>query len=169
MRVLVAYATKNGSTAGIAKAIGEELDRMGLATDVHEVSEIRDLSPYRAVVLGSALYLGRWQKEALKFGKRHADELLRVPVWLFASGPLDRSADETDIPPVEAAVELASRIHARGHRTFGGRVTEETKGFVAQSMVKQGRGGDFRNFDQIHGWAQEIGNELLATPGLAAC
>lgn len=168
MRVLVAYATRNGSTAGIAQVIGAELQRMGLGAEIREASEVRDVSRCDAVVLGSALYMGHWQKAALKFGKRYADELAALPVWLFASGPLDRSAEETEIPPVEAAAELSSRIHARGHRTFGGRVTEETRGFIAQSMVKQGRGGDFRNFDRVREWAREIGAELLGRPPLAA-
>lgn len=168
MRVLVTYSTKNGSTAEIAACIGEELRAMGLQVDVRDVGEVHDVAPYEAVVLGSALYMGRWRKDALRFGRRHKDELVALPVWLFASGPLDRSAEETDIPPVAAASELAALLRARGHRTFGGRVTSETKGVIAQSMVKQGRGGDFRNFDRIRGWAREIGAALQAATPIEA-
>lgn len=164
MRVLVTYATKNGSTTGIAEAVGDELRKKGLQVDVVPAAEVRDLTPYDAVVLGSAIYMGRWQKDALRFGKRHGRELQARPVWLFGSGPLDRSAEEQEIPPVEGAAELMARIGARGHATFGGRLTEEASGFIASSMVKNGKGGDFRNMDRIRAWAGTIAAELQGRP-----
>ena len=160
MRVLVTYATKNGSTAGIAEAIGDELRGMALDVDVRPVAEVRDVTPYRAVVLGSAIYIFRWRREALRFGKRHATELRTRPDWLFGSGPVDRSAEERKITPVKGAAELMARIQARGHATFGGRLPEDAPGFVARKMVQGGMHGDFRNFEQIRAWAHRIGMEL---------
>ncbi len=151
MRVLVAYATKHGSTAGIAQAIGDELGKMGLTTDVREVREVRDLAPYGAVILGSAIYMGKWRRDALRFGRRHESELQRHPVWLFGSGPRDKSAEEGEIPPVPAAAKLAAAIHARAHVTFGGNWPYD---------AKHDRYGDFRNWDRIQGWARSIGEEL---------
>lgn len=127
--VLVAYGTRNGSTEGIADLIGVALQNEGLAVAVWPAGEVRDLSGYDAVVLGSALY-------------RHAHVLARIPVCLFSSGPLDDSADERDIPPVSQVDEAARRFRARGHVTFGGRLTEGAKGFVAKAMIRSGRGGD---------------------------
>jgi len=167
-KVLVAYATRNGSTAGIARAIGEELNRMGLETDVRSVEEVRDVRLYGAVVLGSAIYWLHWRKEALRFGTRHAEELRRRPVWLFGSGPLDRSAEGKDIRPVRAAANLAARIGARGHATFGGRLSEDGTGKMprmARGMVQQGKETDYRNFDQIRSWARRIGVEIGASSG----
>jgi menaquinone-dependent protoporphyrinogen oxidase len=60
---------------------------------------------------------------------------------------------------------LASRIGARGHRTFGGRLDENAKGFIARAMVRNGRGGDFRDRALISAWAREI---AAALPQLAA-
>ncbi len=168
-RVLVAYASKGGSTTGIAEAIGEELRGMGLQADVRAVTEVRDVQPYGAVVLGSAVYMFRWRPEAVRFGKRHAGELRGRPVWLFSSGPLDRSAEDKDIPAVKGAARLAARIGSRGHVTFGGRLAEDAEGFFAQKMVRGGKVevGDFRNFDQIRAWAHGIGTEILRAASAA--
>jgi menaquinone-dependent protoporphyrinogen oxidase len=163
MRVLVAYATKSGSTAGIAEAIADELRKMGVEADVHEVSEVRDLAAYGAVVLGSAVYIGRWRKEALRFGSRFSGELSRKPVWLFESGPTDASADEGKAVPAKAAAKLAAEIGARQHVIFGGKFAAENVGDFTRRMIENGDKspyGDFRNFDRIRGWARAIGAEL---------
>lgn len=164
MRILVAYASKSGSTAEIAQAIGEELRQSGLEADVRSAEEVRDVRTYGAVVLGSAVYMGRWRREALHLGRRHASELQERPVWLFSSGPVDRSAEEGSIPPVKGAANLASRIGARGHITFGGKLTADATGWIAQSMVKGGSGGDFRNLERIRNWARGVGAEIQGTP-----
>lgn len=163
MRVLVAYATKNGSTAGIAEAVGDELKGMGLEAEVRSVTEVRDVRPYGAVLLGSAIYLGKWRKEALRFGERHAGELRGRPVWLFDSGPLNPSPDEGKNEPVIAAEGLAHRIGARSRTTFGGRLMPEDVGFAMRRLMESGKAGsygDFRNFDRIRAWARGIGAEL---------
>jgi menaquinone-dependent protoporphyrinogen oxidase len=172
MRVLVAYATKTGGTAGIAKAAGEELQKLGLATDVLDVGEVRNLSPYQAVVLGSAVYFGKWRKEALRFADRHAEELRQRSVWLFESGPTDTSADEGKAAPAKTAEELAREIGARGPVVFGGRFMPENAGPITRRLVASGEGGasfgDYRNFDRIRNWAREIGEELLGAKAVEA-
>ena len=64
--ILVAYATKHGSTAEIAEAIGADLRERGHAVDVTSAHDVHDVSTYDAVVVGSAVYLGHWQKDALQ-------------------------------------------------------------------------------------------------------
>jgi menaquinone-dependent protoporphyrinogen oxidase len=171
MRVLVTYATKSGATAGIAEAIGEELGRMGLVAEVRPIDAVRDVQGYEAVILGSAVYIGRWRKEALRFGSRHAAELRQRPVWLFESGPTDASADEGKAVPAKAAVELAKEIGARQHVIFGGKFGPEQVGNFTRSMIAKGDKspyGDFRNFDRIRGWARAIGSELQTQEAVAA-
>ena len=68
-QVLVAYATKYGATTEIAEKIGQVLRQAGLSADVLPVDRVGDLSTYRAVVLGSAVYIGQWRKEAVRFLK----------------------------------------------------------------------------------------------------
>jgi menaquinone-dependent protoporphyrinogen oxidase len=159
-RVLVAYGTKNGSTAEIADVIADALKVEGLRSEARPAAEARDVSGYDAVVLGGALYAGRWHRDAVRFARRHEHALAERPVWLFSSGPLDASAGERDIPPVPGAARAAIRLGAREHVTFGGRLEEGARGFLAQMIVKQGRGGDFRDMDRIRAWARGIAKEI---------
>ena len=87
VQVLVAYATKYGATAEIAEKIGQALRGAGLSADVLPADRVSDLTPYQAVVLGSAVYIGQWRKEAVKFLKANETVLAEKPVWLFSSGP----------------------------------------------------------------------------------
>jgi len=80
MTVLVTYASKHGSTQGIAEAIGERLRERGMDAEVRPVRDVDGLERCDAVVVGSAVYLGSWMKEALAFLDRHAEALGRIPV-----------------------------------------------------------------------------------------
>jgi len=88
-RVLVAFATKYGSTAEIGETIGQVLQEAELPAEVRNVKDISDLTPYTAVVLGSAVYMFKWRKEAAKFLQKNEQALSQRPVWLFSSGPTD--------------------------------------------------------------------------------
>ncbi|MEV0743535.1 flavodoxin domain-containing protein [Streptomyces sp. NPDC050549] len=160
-KVLVAYATKNWSTAQIARTITQVLRNEGLEVEMMLVTEVVDLQPYGAVVLGSPLYEGRWLKAAHRFLKDQGEALRARPVWLFSSGPLDDSAGGGDIPPVPDVQYGFIRINARDHVTFGGCLQEGARGWVAQSLVSSGKGGDFRDFEQISGWAHGIATALV--------
>jgi menaquinone-dependent protoporphyrinogen oxidase len=159
-RILVAYGTKNGSTAGIADMIGSALADEGVSAEVRPAGEVGSVEPYDAVILGGALYAGRWHRDARRFARRYATALQGRPVWLFSSGPLDTSADTTDIPPVAQAARALRRLGARQHITFGGRLTDQAKGFLARAMVRSGRGGDFRNPERVEAWSRSIVAEL---------
>jgi menaquinone-dependent protoporphyrinogen oxidase len=166
--VLVAYGTRNGSTAGIADMIALALHEQGIHPEVRAASQVRDVAGYDAVVLGGALYAGRWHRHARQFARRHAAALRGRPVWLFSSGPLDGSADRGEIPPVPQAGRALRRLGARAHVTFGGRLTGQAKGYVARAMVRNGNGGDFRNPDRITTWAREIAAQLRTGTAAAA-
>jgi menaquinone-dependent protoporphyrinogen IX oxidase len=88
MNVLVAYSSKHGSTREIAHRMGDPLRADGLTPDVREIAEVSDLTAYDAVVIGSAVYMGSWRKEATEFARKHRAALAARPVWLFSSGPL---------------------------------------------------------------------------------
>jgi menaquinone-dependent protoporphyrinogen oxidase len=167
-KVLVVYATKNGSTEELARALARTLEQEGVVADPRPAAEAGDAREYDAVVLGSALYGGRWLGEARRFAARHRAVLAARPVWLFSSGPLDASASARDIPPVPAVRRLRDRIDARGHVTFGGRLTKDAKGRLARMIVDSGKGGDFRDVVAVAARARGIAAELhalLAAPG----
>lgn len=164
LKVLIAYGTRNGSTAEIAQVIGTVLHDAdaGLMTDVRPAAEIEDIAPYDAVVLGGALYAGRWHRDARRFTRKHRRGLTERPVWLFSSGPLDPSASERDLPPVQGARRAERRTQAREHVTFGGKLEAGAQGRVARMILEQGRGGDFRDMDRIAEWATGIAYDLTA-------
>ncbi|MFB4298512.1 flavodoxin domain-containing protein [Actinomadura sp. NTSP31] len=161
MRVLVAYASERGGTAEMAEWIGSELLRIGVDAEVCPAGTITTLDGYDAVVVGGALYAGRWHREARHFVRHHADALARRPVWLFSSGPLDHSAEEGEIAPVPGVAKFARRIGARGHATFGGRLDRDARGFLA-SKIAQRSGGDYRDRDQVRAWTEGIATDLRA-------
>jgi len=159
--VLVAYGTTNGSTAQIAEAVVEVLRKEGLTADLLPAGSVADVRPYGAVVVGGGLYAGRWHRDARRFLSRHGRHLAKRPLWFFSSGPLDASASERDIPPVRGVRRAMVRLDARGHVTFGGCLEEGAKGRIARAIVRNGKGGDFRDFGAIEEWAARIADELL--------
>jgi menaquinone-dependent protoporphyrinogen oxidase len=162
-RVLVTYGSKRGGTAEIAEWIGESLRAEGLDADVQPAEAVADVAPYDAFVIGGALYAMRWHKAARRFVRRHRDVLSQRPVWLFSSGPLDRSAQDRDIPPVRGVTRTAARIGAHGHATFGGRLTADPGGRIATAMAKKSA-GDFRSREQVSAWTRSIAGALRPVP-----
>jgi menaquinone-dependent protoporphyrinogen oxidase len=165
MTVLVSYATFAGSTGEVAEWIAEELRDAGLTADVRPAAEVGDISGYAAVVLGGAMYAAGWHRDARHFAHRFAGQVSERPVWLFSSGPLDSSADEADLAPVPQVVEAMRALNARGHVTFGGRLSAQARGwlgFVARRMEREGHTGDFRNPPRVRAWARGIAAELTS-------
>jgi menaquinone-dependent protoporphyrinogen oxidase len=166
-RVIVAYGSKYGSTAAIAEAIGATLSEHGLEVDVRPARSVRSVEEYRAAVVGSAVYAGRWRGDALRFLGAHRDWLARHDVWLFSSGPVgedDEDADEAETErwtKPKKVRELAAEIGARDHVVFGGMVDED-RGFIrkrmARSMPEETR--DRRDWDEIAAWAAGIASAL---------
>jgi menaquinone-dependent protoporphyrinogen oxidase len=159
LRILVAYATKHGSAAEISAAIVDVLREAGLDAEATPASEVRSLRHYDAVVLGSGLYSATWLRDANRFVRAHQAALRKLPVWLFSSGPLDRSADFDDIPMTPHVAETIGDLAFRGHRTFGGRLVPDAPE-VAAGIIATHRTGDFRDFEAIRAWAREIAAAL---------
>lgn len=169
-RVLVAYGTKYGSTAEIAERIGATLRAAGLAVDVRAAREVKTLDPYRAVVLGSAVYMGRWRRDALRLLRR--SELERLDVWLFSSGPVgEQKTDHSDVdrwtrpPKVD---HLAAKIGAHDHVGFGGMIAEDS-GFMRKRMAHGTPPDlrDLRDWRLIEAWARGIANTLTRAASAA--
>jgi menaquinone-dependent protoporphyrinogen oxidase len=165
MTVLVAYASKHGSTEGIAQAIADRLRELGEPVEVGSVDELREVGGFRAVVLGSAVYAGSWMKEAVEFVHRFAEALAERPVWLFSSGPLGTDVEDEEEQPRQLE-ELGGIVGPIEHRMFFGALDRSKLGFGERMMVKAVKApeGDFRDWDAIREWADAIARELEADP-----
>jgi menaquinone-dependent protoporphyrinogen oxidase len=160
MNVLVAVASKHGSTTEIGAAIADELRAMGLNAEPRDYDEIANLDHYEAAVLGSAIYMGNWLAEAREFVTRNGTELRAMPVWLFSSGPLGDPPVPADEPA--GVVPLIEATGAKGHRVFAGELDPSELGLkekLATKLVKA-PAGDYRDWDAIRAWAREIGTAL---------
>ncbi|MFZ0493694.1 MAG: flavodoxin domain-containing protein [Acidimicrobiia bacterium] len=155
MRILVAYASKTGGTKGLAEMLGGDLREMGHDVDVVPAVDVRDVGFYQAVIVGGALYIFRWHRDARRFVKRFRVALRERPVWLFSSGPLDDSARTKDIPPVRFVRKAVTMVGAKGHATFGGRLTEAARGNNKALAV-----GDWSDPEHVREWAESIAKEL---------
>jgi menaquinone-dependent protoporphyrinogen oxidase len=164
MRVLVAVASRHGSTYEIAELIGGTLRDRGLDVVVAAVEEVDDVAPYDAVVLGSAVYVGKWLEPARRFVDAHATELAARPTWLFSSGPIGTPPKPEGDKAVELGEILAS-TGAREHRIFAGKLDRGQLGLGERMVVRAVRAeeGDFRELDEVATWAMTIARELTSS------
>jgi menaquinone-dependent protoporphyrinogen oxidase len=159
MSVLIAYASKHGATEGIARKIGGVLSAHGISVVVSNVERVTCAAGYDAVIMGSAVYMGRWMKAATQFVTDHSTELANTPVWLFSSGPLGeplRPYDAVDI------AEIARKIRPREHRILAGKLDRRQLHFGEKAITRLVRTpeGDFRNWREVRAWANWIARVL---------
>jgi menaquinone-dependent protoporphyrinogen oxidase len=171
-KVLVAFASKRGSTAEIADAVADALRQSGLEVVCVPAGDVGSLAGYDAVVLGSAVYMKRWRGDAKHFLRKHGDELSRRPFWVFSSGPVgdpsrDPNPDWLEPPRI---VDRVEQLGGRGHVVFGGRVAAEPGGRLERSMVQNTppEYRDRRDWQEIRAWAAEIASELGEDAGAPA-
>ena len=167
-KILVTCASKYGATAEIADKIGEVLRQAGLHTDVLPVRQVRDLTTYQVVILGSAVYIGQWRKEVVRFLKANKKPLAEKQVWLFSSGPTGEG-DAVELlrgwrfPP--KLQPLVDSIQPRDVAVFHGNVDTEKINSIEKSILKNVKAliGDYRDWDAITSWTTSIANTLKET------
>jgi menaquinone-dependent protoporphyrinogen oxidase len=170
LRVLVVVATEHGATRGIAEAIARELSEddagpsTGLTVALQDAEHAPAPTGYDAVVVGSAVYAGRWREAARDWVGAHAAALRERPVWLFSSGPIGSPPFPTDEP--HDVHPLTQLVGARGHQVFAGRLDKNLLSFGERAMVTAMRAplGDFRDWDAVRAWAREVRGQLRALP-----
>lgn len=167
MNVLVAAASRHGSTAEIAQAVGDVLAARGLRVTVLAAEQVDGLEGFDAVVLGSAVYAGHWLDPAKRVAEANRDALAGRPVWLFSSGPVGdpsrKMVQKMGTDPAEVSAVMTA-THAREHRMFAGKLDRRTAGGLQRLALLLFRSleGDFRDWDAIKGWAQGIADQLGA-------
>lgn len=157
MTVLVAFASRHGATEEIARSIGEILAGQGLEIEVKRMTDVETVLPYTAFVLGSAVYMGGWLREARSFVDGHAEFLARQPTWLFSSGPIGSpphpaASDSFNIP------DLVAVTRAREHKLFSGKLDKAELGLSERALAGALRvpSGDYREWDAVTAWALAI-------------
>ena len=172
-RVLVTFASRHGATREIAAAVARGLSGSAAAREggwsvvLAPVERRPDPAGFRAVVLGSALYGGRWLEPAVQFAEEVAAELPAGATWLFSSGlpGLRQTADEGGDPR-----RLADLTGARGHGWFAGRLEPRLLSAVERRAWPSGRppGGDFRDRAAISAWSGAVAADITRMPALSA-
>jgi menaquinone-dependent protoporphyrinogen oxidase len=165
-KILVTYASKYGATAEIAGKISDLLLQVGLQVDLFSVDNVRDLAPYHAVILGSGVYIGQWNKKAAVFLQNNEEALTERQVWLFSSGPTGVG------DPVEllngwrlpAALQpVANRIQPRDTVVFHGFINPGKLNFIQKLAIKnivKKPFGDYRDWDAIAAWTGSVAKAL---------
>ena len=117
-----------------------------------------------AVVLGSAVYAKRWQRDARAFARRHDGALRDMPVWLFSSGPFGAPEQHPTAPTPPVAERLTKQLGAREHVMFGGRVPTDPGNFVERAMLKNTPPAkrDARDWPAIEAWARGVAEQVAA-------
>ena len=164
--MLVSAASRHGATGEIAAAMARWLPdtpagrSAGLTATFLPVEQHPDAARFDAVVCGSAVYAGRWLESARRWVSTSAAPLRSRPVWLFSSGPIG----EPPFPPDEPydLTSLVPLVGARGHRVFPGRLDERLLTFEERAMATAMRApfGDFRDWDAVRGWCDEVAARL---------
>ena len=165
MKILIAVASKHGSTYEIGRAIKDTLQEAGFSAELKPIKQPPILVNYDAAIIGSAVYMGRWLSEAKEFLEDNQDELHKIPVWLFSSGPTGENATEKEGEPFNLD-ELMATVRAVNHRVFVGKLDKQDLGLGEKIVIRMVKAptGDFRDWQAVSDWANEIALELSPAP-----
>jgi menaquinone-dependent protoporphyrinogen oxidase len=172
-RVLVTYASHCGSTAGVAESIGKVLCNGGATVDIRRVKSVKDLTPYKAVVVGSAIHSSRWLPEAVEFVETNQKILNQIPVayfltclTLYKSNDKTRRIARSYINPV---LEAFPNVRPVDIGLFAGVLDYSKLSFVVRMVMKskmKKKGvpeGDHRDWGAIRSWAEGLRQKLPYT------
>ena len=156
--VLIAYASKHGTTREVAESIARTLGERGLAVQVDEASSVRDIARYDAVVVGGGLYMGKWHADARRLLKRHRGELAAKRLAVFAMGPdsLEESKVAESQKQLDRALAATPELEPIAVTIFGGALDPESWRFPFNRLPAF----DARNWDAIQGWAEDLAASL---------
>jgi menaquinone-dependent protoporphyrinogen oxidase len=165
-KILVAYASRCGTTGGVAEAIGRTLCDAGFDVDTRLAKHVEDVSPYSAVVLGSAVNQASWLPDAIKFAQRNREALKGVPVAYFLTCMTlredtieSRKLAQSYMEPV---LKAAPEVRPVESGFFAGVLDYSKMNVVIRMVMKakmQAKGipeGDFRNWNAITSWAKGL-------------
>ena len=158
-KILIAYASKCGSTGEVAQALAAELTARGRAVDVRLAGRVTDVAEYQAVLVGSAIRMGQWLPEALRFVERHQAQLRRLPTAFFTVHMLNTGDEAASRQARAAYLDGVHRIMtAPAEVFFAGKMELAKLSFldrlIAQAVKAQDE--DKRDWGAIRAWAQAL-------------
>jgi len=159
MQILVAFATRKGSTGEIASTIGKELEGGGHQVMVSPLKDISSLEGYDAAVMGAPVYTGHIDDDLRKFGERNKNGLKTIPFAAFAVGlaPVD--------PKIGSVASLEEQLRGMvgpanlvAAKVFSGKLDPAQHSFMTKTMISlmKAPAGDFRDWDVIKEWAKGL-------------
>ena len=163
--VLVAYATKYGSTREVAEAIAERLRDRGIETDVRAARDVRSLDGYGGVVFGGALYFFRMIGEGRRFLSRHHKALSALPVAVFGMGPIEDTDEQYAGARghLDKALAKHESISPVAVAVFGGVLEPAGLRFPDANPAMKGMPAvDLRDWKAIGEWADSLPEALGA-------
>ena len=169
-KILIAYATRVGSTIEVAQAIADVLTEWGAKVEVRSTNERIDIDRYDAVILGSAIRVGKWLPEAVDFLKTHYDALSTVPTAFFvACMTLHDDCDENRklvLSYLDPVFEALPDVRPVSIGLFAGEVNPAKLSLPIRLFIRANKVpcGDFRDWDAIRRWASSIAPTLLGEP-----
>ena len=162
--VLVAYGSWAGSTGEIAEMIAETLQEEGIAASALPAGEVKDISPYSAVMLGSGIRAGQMHNKVKAFMKRHKSALQELPVAYFVACMCMKETSPEKIQEAQGylkpLLEKYPQVKPVSQGLFAGVLDYGKIGWLFGWLMKKiendgGEGGDYRNLAAIRGWAKE--------------
>ena len=166
-RILVAYATRSGSTAEIAQAIGKELTNAGFTADVAEIKTVSMLAGYNAVVIGGPLYMGSVDATVGKFIGKYSEPLQKLPVAAFIVGLAPTNPDPKAVGiAMDALKKSLGPLVPVSSILFAGKLDPAKVNFVMRKFLEMAKipSGDFRDWGAIATWAQELPGKMGISP-----
>jgi menaquinone-dependent protoporphyrinogen oxidase len=155
--ILVAYATRYGSTQEVAEAIADALRENGFEVDLRFAREVREIEKYGGIVLGAPLFMLRWHKDAHRFLSRHRAALGDRPVAVFALGPVHEPHDEQEWQNSQDQLDNALAKHPwfkpASLKLFGGKYDPSKLGFMIKMLAGDAPASDLRDWEEIRAWA----------------
>jgi len=158
--ILLAYATRFGSTQEVAETVAATLREAGLEVDLQPMQDVKSLECYDAVVLGAAIYNAKWNVVAHQFVSQYQDALAQLPVAIFTLGPLSASDAAKRNSRRQLDMELAKYpwLKPVALEIFAGKYDPSKPGMGFFDRFLPAR--DVRNWDAIRAWANELSAQL---------
>jgi len=172
--VLVAYCTRSGSTAEVAQAISKSMNKAGILAHVKPMAEVESIGDVKAVVLGTALYIGHFPKEFHRFVTRFQAELTKMRPWIFVLGPTENKPEHFSSAGTQAHRDIARYpwLRPADLQVLGGRFDPEHLILpfpmslimkIPANPMRKMPASDIRDWERIDEWARKIADQLTAT------